>query len=108
MSKIQVIVKRPGVAPYVTNISNTLENLQRTVGGYIETVSFPEDGVVIVCDEEGRLKGKDYCCTVNGIDFVGDIFICGIDRDEFGDIPEKHKKQLLQILREADKCQKGS
>lgn len=53
MSKIQGIAKRPGTAPYVTNISNTLENLQRFVGGWIETVSFPEDGVVIVCDEEG-------------------------------------------------------
>ena len=102
MSKIQGIAKRPGAAPYVTNISNNLENLQRFVDGYIEAVSFPEDGVVIVCDEEGRLKGKEYCCTVNGIDFVGDIFICGIDGEEFGDIPEKQKRQLLQNLREAD------
>ena len=105
MSKIQGIAKRPGAAPYVTNVSNTLENLQRFVDGYIEAVSFPEDGVVIICDEEGRRKGKEYCCTVNGIDFVGDIFICGIDGEEFGDIPEKHKKQLLQILREADNAE---
>lgn len=29
MSKIQGIAKRPGSAPYVTNISNTLENLSK-------------------------------------------------------------------------------
>lgn len=50
--KIKVIIKQPGRAPYVTNISNTLENLQKTVDGYIETVTLCSD-LVIICNEEG-------------------------------------------------------
>lgn len=43
MKKIKVIVKRPDSVPYSTHISNSLENLQKTVGGYIETVTLASD-----------------------------------------------------------------
>ena len=68
MRKIKVIIKEPGKKPRCVNISDTLENLQKTVDGYIETVSFATDFVVI-CDEEGRLKNKPYCCNICGVNF---------------------------------------
>lgn len=37
--KISVIIKEPDKKPRHVYISNTLENLQKTVGGYIETVA---------------------------------------------------------------------
>lgn len=40
--KIRVLMKRPDSDWYVTNISDTLENLQNTVDGYIETVTIAE------------------------------------------------------------------
>lgn len=86
MSKISVIIKDPGIAPRRVYISNTLENLQRTVGGYIETVT-PMPGLVIICDEEGRLKNKGYCCTLCGVDFVGTVILAGVKDDEFADVP---------------------
>ena len=85
MKKIQVLIKRPGRDPYKTWISDTLENLQRTVGGYIETVTIRR-GVVVICDEEGRLKGYPYNCTINGVSFVGDIIIAGVDGDEISSL----------------------
>lgn len=84
--KISAAVKRPGLVPYHTNISNTLENLQRTVGGYIETITLCDD-LVVICNEEGRLKGLPYNCEICGVDFVGDIIICGVSGDEFADLP---------------------
>ena len=87
--KISVLVKDPGRPPRHVWISNTLENLQRTVGGYIETVNFNSVGLVVICNEEGRLMGLDYNCDIYGIDFVGTIVIAGIDGDEFGDLPLK-------------------
>ncbi len=84
--KIKVIIKQPGRAPYVTNISNTLENLQKTVDGYIETVTVCSD-LVIICNEEGKLRGLPHNCKVCGLDFVGTIIFCGIDGDEFCDVP---------------------
>lgn len=88
MTKIKVIVKRPESGPYVTNISPTLENLQKFVGGYIETVMIAEH-IVVICDEEGRLKLKHPCAVINDELFVGDIVIAGVDGDtgELCDLP---------------------
>lgn len=97
--KIKVIIKRPYCAPYVTNISNTLENLQKTVGGYIETVTLASD-LVVICNEEGKLLGLPHNCKVADVDFVGTIIFCGIDGDEFGDIPCEFEsfKRLFPML----------
>ena len=64
----------------------TLDSLQKIVGGYIEAVTIAPK-VVILCDEEGRLKGKPYNCTVNGISFVGDIIVVGTKGEEFTQCP---------------------
>ena len=84
MSKIRVIIKHPGRKPYVTHISDTLQNLQQTVGGYIETVTLSRD-CVIICNEEGRLLGLPYNCCIGGIDFVGTIIFAGRREDELAD-----------------------
>ena len=84
--KIKVIVKRPDEKyGHVTNISCTLENLQKTVGGYIETLTLP--GFTIICNEEGRMIGLPRNCTVCGYDFVGDIVFAGVKGEEFADLP---------------------
>lgn len=82
--KLRAIMKRPDSNWYVTNISNTLNNLQRTVGGYIETITLAEDCVIIV-NEEGLLQGLPYCCTVAGLDLVGTVIVLGVDGEDFDD-----------------------
>lgn len=84
--KISVAIKEPGKVPRHVAISNTLENLQRTVGGHIETVTIGEYLVLIV-DEEGRIKDKEWCCNICGIDLYGTVIMCGIDGEEFGNLP---------------------
>lgn len=86
MNKIKVLIKRPGEPPRSVWINDTLENLQRTVGGYIEIVTL-QRGLVVICDEEGRLKGKPHNCTVRGVEFVGDIVIAGQEGEELADYP---------------------
>ena len=86
MKKIRVLIKRPGEMPYTAWMSNTLENLQRTVGGYIETVTLG-CGLVVICDEEGRLKGYPHNCTIDGIEFVGVIIIASVSGDELSGCP---------------------
>ena len=86
MSKIKVIVKRPDEAGHMTNISDTLENLQRTVEGYIEMVTLASD-LVVICNEEGRLRGLEPNCRIAGVDFVGTIIVAGRNGDELTDVP---------------------
>ena len=85
-NKIFVLVKRPGELPRHVWISNNLESLQRYVGGYIETVTLATD-LVVICNEEGRLKGLEHNCSICGVVFVGDIIMAGIDGEEFADLP---------------------
>lgn len=90
MSKITVMRLCPGGDCTVIEIDNTLEEFEKAVGGFIETVTLGE-GVVLICDEEGLLKGKAYnepaSIVVKGI--VGPALLAGIDGDEFASLPDK-------------------
>ena len=107
MRKIKAIIKRPNWKPYSTWISDSLENLQTLVGGYIETVTVcPQTlddngectlpGLVAICNEEGRLLGMEHCCTVDGVDYVGPVIFVGVRGDEFDDIPVDY--QVFKVL----------
>ncbi|MFR1506223.1 MAG: DUF3846 domain-containing protein [Butyricicoccus sp.] len=95
---MKAIRKKPGCAPEIIEVENTLEALQQEVGGYIETVSIAD--VVIICNEEGRLCGLPYNCRFVGVDFVGTILVVGRNKDEFCDVPEADF--LMCHLREED------
>ena len=82
---ISALVKRPGEKPRHVNVSNSLAALQRNVEGYIETVTVASD-MVIICNEEGRLRDLPYNCTICGVDFLGTILVVGTDGDEFSDL----------------------
>lgn len=99
MRKIKVIVKNPEKPARGVWISNTLENLQKTVGGYIETVTIATD-VVIICNEEGRLLGLPHSSRFCGYDFVGTIIIAGIDEDEFCSLSDEDIRLLKPGIKE--------
>lgn len=83
--KIKVIVKRPDEKyGHVTHISNTLENLRKTVEGYIETLTMP--GYVLILNEEGRLDESPFNCHVAGFNLFGTIIVAGVKGDEFADV----------------------
>lgn len=83
---MKAIRKKPGCAPELIDIDNTLKALQAEVGGYIETVTIASDAVVI-SNEEGRLRGMSYNCLFFGMVFVGTILVVGRNKDEFCDAP---------------------
>lgn len=88
--KIRAIVKRPDEKyGHVTNISCTLKNLQRIVGGPIECV--PLDGhAVIICNEEGKLRGLPRNFLMGKVPFidmiVGEVAVVGVDGEDFCDL----------------------
>lgn len=83
---MRVIVKRVGHRPAIEEVENSLEAMQKLVGGHIETLTITSD-CVLICDEEGFLKGKPLNCEVLGIKFCGDLVLAGRKRDEFTDVP---------------------
>lgn len=83
---LKAIIKEPGKEAEEFIILNDLKALQSLVGGYIETVMVEED-VVVICDEEGRIKKKPYNCWFDGISFVGTIVVLGSKDEDFDNVP---------------------
>lgn len=82
---MRVIYKEPGKAPEWREIEDTLRTFQRLVGGYIETVTMGP-GIVVVCNDEGRIRNLEPNCVVvtqyvGPVTFVGNIAIVGITED---------------------------
>lgn len=80
--RIKVLYKEPQKGCETIEIENSLKALQEAVGGRIETVTIFEN-IVLICNEEGRLKNMPFNCELLGADFVGPILIAGIEGDEF-------------------------
>ena len=100
MNKIKVIVKRTDEEyGHVTCISDRLENFQKIVGGYIQTVDLPK-GLVCICNEEGKLLNLPKNFIIPGDVIVGDVILCGAADDVFCDIPVEfdYWKTLLKNL----------
>lgn len=100
--KIRAIIKRPDEPfGHMTNISNRLENLQNTVGGYIEVVTI-RPGLVIICNEEGKNLGLEKNFPIPGDYLVGTIIVLGTEGEEFTDIPIEFAewKTMLKRFRE--------
>ena len=106
MSKIKAIIKRPDEEfGHIANISCTLENLQKTVGGHIETL-YLGHGLILIVKEEGKLMnlepnfrtGRGFFADT----IVGTAIVVGQNGDDFGDIPITFQtwKNLLTAWRE--------
>lgn len=88
--------KRPGEAWEPVEVENELNSLQRAVGGYLESFTFAEDACIL-CDEEGRMKGKPYNTTVCGVPFVGTVLIVGVAGEDFADLTEQQEARLRDM-----------
>ena len=95
---MKVIYKAPGCKPEIRDIPNTLDELQASVGGHIETHTFAADAAVI-CNEEGHLKGLPYNCRFLGVDYVGPILVVGTNGEEFADLDPEAMGLLLRGMR---------
>lgn len=84
----------PEKKPYVKEIDNTLESLQREVGGDIQAIYPFEEPVAIVCFECAKLEGLPLNRALrydNGdvYDIIaGTFLIVGLTEDDFGSLNE--------------------
>jgi len=112
MSKIRILALPVDREPYITNIENSLRNMQNFIGGYIEAETILQDPeVVLICDEEGVLNNRalnpslpdldEYGGLLNSGFVLGDCFLCGVDGEEFADLPDEWKDVLLKRAKEA-------
>ena len=109
MTKIRAIIKRPDeLYGHMTNISDSLQNLQKIVGGYIEALPLRDD-VVILVNEFGKIQGLDFNIPHPFTDkdfLVGTLIVLGVHGEEFGDLPSDFEmstwKEILAKRRKGD------
>lgn len=83
---LKAIVKEPGKEPEEFIVADDYKELKGVVGGHLESVTV-EEGLVVLCDEEGRLNGKPYNCWFDGINFRGTIVVLGSKGENFDNCP---------------------
>lgn len=94
---MQVLLVKPGRAPWKMELKNDLDAMQRAVGGLLQVIYPFEEPVALVCNDEGKLlglpanrglwdeKGRLY-------DIVcGPFFLCGAppEGDSFSSLTEE-------------------
>ena len=94
---MKAVYKEPGKAARIVEIENSLQALQKAVGSYIETVTLFSDATIL-CNEEGRMQGLPYNCTVAGVDFVGPVLAVGVDGCEMCSLSDEAAGFLQRVL----------
>lgn len=94
---MKAIIKKVGEAPQVVNLENTLEAVQKAVGGYIEVLRIDRN-LLMICDEEGKLKGKSYNFDLGHDIIVGDVLFVQSDGEDFTDLNETNIETVLKYF----------
>lgn len=82
---IKVVYVEPNKAPYVAEVENTLEGLQRAVDGLIEPIYIEDDDTCLIGNEESKLIGMEGNRRIgDGSSIIaGPFFVVGTIDDSF-------------------------
>ena len=97
---MRILIVEPRQKPRRADIPHTLKDMQQTVGGNIEIIRPFDDPVVLVCDEEGKIKGYELNRTIEGVDVIaGTFFLAGIDEDDLTDLSDELAEKYEALFR---------
>ncbi len=93
---LTVVYVEPNKFPYVAEIENTIEGMQRAVGGNIQCVN-NDDKTLIVCNDEGKLEGLAPNRML-GLDdiLVGNFFVAGSAGEEMRSLTEEEQSKYIE------------
>lgn len=103
---MKVLRVEPRKNPKTIDIENTLEAFQEQVGGYIEVVHLTP-GIVIVCNEEGKIlnltENRTIITFYDGAPadwdvICGDFIICGVDGEDFAELTAKETAYVKKLF----------
>lgn len=103
-NRITAILIKPKSLPERITIKNELKTFQSLVKGYIECFDLPDEGITIICNEEGKINGLDLNRSIkdnngNTVDIIaGNMVIVGIDyaEGEFISLTEKQTEEITE------------
>lgn len=103
--KIKVVLLEPNKLARVAEIGTSLEDLQKIVGGCIETFYPFEDDICIVCNDEGKINGMPLNRGVYEKDntlidiLAGPVFICDCSTPSFKSLPKEKLDKYMKLFK---------
>lgn len=107
--KITVLLLEPDQSARLIELDNSLESMQKTVGGNIEIIYPFADDACIVCNEEGKLLSLPLNRALYDEDdkiydvIAGTAFICGIDDENFISLSEEQKQRYTKKFEQPER-----
>ena len=104
-NKIRIVICMRGMPATLGDVENDLEAMQALVGGYIEVMPL-SGGVVLVCNEEGKIDGSKPNRELKMRDGTlldtirGTFFLCRTEGEEFASLEDADVKKLLLQFRD--------
>ena len=93
---MRILLIEPEKEPTVDEIDDTLEAMQKTVGGYIQAIYPFEDSVALVCGDEAKLQGLplnralyERGSRVPYDIIAGTFFVCGVGDENFTSLTDE-------------------
>ncbi len=109
---IKVVMIEPGKLARSTEINPTLENLQKAVGGLIQTYYPFEEMVCIVCNDEGKINGMELNRGIYGDDgklqdiIAGTFFICDCSGERFESLSSEQIERFTKQFEKPERFYK--
>lgn len=101
-NRINVLLVQPMKEPEMISIDDSLESMQKIVGGNIEEYMPFEDDVALICNEEGKMRGMQLNRAIFSEEsgslqdvIAGDFFIAyaPIESENFLSLPDDLAKK---------------
>lgn len=104
---IRVVLVEPGKEARLADVDPSLEGLYKVIRAEMIEPVYPfEEQVCLICDEEGKLTGRElnralrYGGEGEIYDIVAGTFIvCGCDEENFSSLTEDQQKKYLELYR---------
>lgn len=97
-NSLRVMVVEPDKEPYEKVLRGDLESMQEVVGGHIETTRdnlLP--GMVLVVNEEGKIKDLPINRGTHCDIICGTFFVCRLGSDDFKSLYDKDIERIKRI-----------
>ena len=103
-STYRVVYVEPGKPACVREIGADLESIQEAVGGGLFECVYPhEDSTVLVCNDEGKLRGMEgNRCLDTGSIIAGPFFVIGDAGENFRSLTDEEVECYLQKYAEPE------
>lgn len=92
---LKIVCVEPNRPPFISEVDNDLKSLQRAVDGHMETV-YMGDSTILICNEEGKVKGMDCNRRVGDDVIAGSFLIVGEDGEDFRSLTDEEAQRYME------------